>query len=388
MARPPRAPLAHRVPASHLDGTTTPVIGAEPGNLRHFMDAPPPLAARAPSPGVVFPSILLTGPSGVGKSTAIAQLSADSRVGNTWVIEWGFSSSLSGELAEYPGARHQILDHDGTWRSILGQVRAASATAERNHAAGKEPDVLAIDSMTGEWKQLVAWTEVRARSSAQASALRSYDPNAPLDSGHDLWSETRDLHEELMDELSAFPGIVVLTAQAQLVPAEDRRTGRPSGRMVHRLYAEKGLEHDVSAVIRLSSPSAPWVISKCNSMRANLSPHAVGERAVPGMTLAALAFDRMGVDASARPRTVGRPHPVGRWQAPPWVGSTGIFSPDTAPRDRWVQEITNAEQDLDLEALRRLWEGAQLYRAQDLDLRTLLEEAGKRVQTEIGQEAP
>lgn len=389
MSRQQRSPLAARVPTSALDGTALPAIGAEPGNIRRLVEAPPPLNTFRPDPTTtVFPTILLTGPSGVGKSVAIAALSADPRVGRTFVVEWGYESSLSGELAAYPGSRHEILNHDGTWNSILGQIRAASVEAEHNRAAGKAPDVLAIDSMTGEWEQLVSWTGVRTRSSAQASALRSYDPNAPLDSGHELWSETRDLHEQLMDELVTFPGIVVLTAQAVLVQAESPRTGRPTGRMVHRVYSEKGLEHDVSVVVRLNGAGSPWLVSKCNSLTADLAPRSGNDTAVPGMTLAALVFDRLGVDEGARARTVGRPLPVGRWQAPPWVSDRGPFSPETAPRERWEQEVADAEQDLDMDRMKQIWYGAQMHRPADTELRDAIYQAGERVRMELGEEEP
>jgi len=111
------------------------------------------LKTRKPTGQVSWPFLLLAGAEKSGKSYAAAAFSASDLIGRTFWIEVGESDAdMYGSL---PGARYEIVEHDGTMASILQAVHDASAEPTR----GGKPNCIVVDSITNVWDMLIGEQE-------------------------------------------------------------------------------------------------------------------------------------------------------------------------------------------------------------------------------------
>lgn len=368
MAKPSRTPAPRRIPRSPLDSepdrpipraTDTPsVVRINP------TDPIPQLRTYKPTPTTEYPTILLEGEDGAGKTWQAALLTADERVGRSFFLEWGIEGTAREYLA-IPGVDYEIIDHDGTWSDIYGQVRAVRAEAIRAHRAGEKPVVLIVDTITGEWEQLKAWTNRRTRSTNRARALLERDPDAAIKTSFGMWQDTKERHRDLMRELVTMPGIVVLCARGRQV-AEVDESGNPTGGTRYAVNAEKEIGHDVKVSVRMFN-DAPPMITKCRSVHAGINPAVDPPRVVPDFSLSWLVFDVLKLGEDARPRHVA---PVNADESgteeaqdrAPWEAGADAdvgFDPATATAQRWNQEVSTAQERGDLPYLKWLWRTAK-----------------------------
>lgn len=261
---------------------------------------------RPPTGRVPWPLVLVEGAEKSGKSWAAAQLSASDRVGQTYWIDLG--EGAADEYGAIPGARYEVIDHDGSWVDIVGQVEEVRAVAAQEAEAGRPPVVLVIDSMTAEWDMLkdVADSKARARLAKKGRAVPTGEE---VKISMDLWNEVGARHRRLMTLLMTFPGIVVMTARGKDVAALDA-SGRPiEGRKEYRVEGHKNLAFDASAWVRLSRDSAPLVVG-VRSVHAGVRPGVDRPVTAPQFTLEWLIFDVLKcVPGEADPRDLASPVP-------------------------------------------------------------------------------
>ncbi|RPA65763.1 hypothetical protein EF294_03230 [Gordonia oryzae] len=249
------------------------------------------LKTRPPTGAVPWPLILVEGPEKSGKSWCAAELSASDKVGRTLWID--VAEGAADEYGAIPGARYEVIDHDGTWLDILGQVKAARDEAKRALDAGEKPVVLVIDSMTAEWDMLKEWVDGKARNRKSNRAKLERDPEAEIVIGPDLWNLATARHRDLMRILMRFPGIVVMTARgAEQVAMEN---GQPTKDRTWKVDGQKTLAFDASAWVRLQRGSQPQVIG-ARSVHAGIRPGEDKARTIPGLTLERLVFDILKCD--------------------------------------------------------------------------------------------
>lgn len=250
------------------------------------------LKTRPPTGAVPWPLILVEGGEKSGKSWAAAVLSSSDRVGRTLWLDW--SEGAGDEYGAIPGARFEVIEHDGTWLSIFGQVKAAQAEAQRAIDAGEKPVVLVIDSMTAEWDDLKEWVDGKARRREKNRKLLEKDPEAEVQITTDLWNLATARHKELMRVLMRFPGIVVMIARgADQVAMEN---GRPvEGKRVWKVEGQKNLGFDASVWLRLSRTEHPQIIG-ARSVHAGIVPGEDKPRRFPELTLEKLVFDVLKCD--------------------------------------------------------------------------------------------
>ena len=200
------------------------------------------LNTRKPTGIVPWPTILVEGEEKSGKSWLIAEFTADERVGDAYWLDLN-----EGAADEYASiGDYEVIVHDGTWGSILGQVRAVYAVAKQAEAAGEPPVVLAIDSFTSEWEMLKDWASNRAKKRRDIS-----DQDADVKVSNDLWNDANARHARLMKLILTFPGIVILTAKGKWV-AEIGPNGSPiEGKKVYRVEGQKNLAYDATAWIQM-----------------------------------------------------------------------------------------------------------------------------------------
>lgn len=253
------------------------------------------IKARKPSGAVPWPLILIEGPEKSGKSYAAAEFTASDRIGQAYWID--IAEGAADEYAAIPGANYLVIEHDGSWNDIVGQVDAVAAEAQRAASAGEKPVVLVIDSMTAEWDLLKDWVQDRARESKAGKRALAADPDAEIKPAMNLWNDANGRHGALMHRLMTFPGIVLVTARGKEVAALDS-TGKPTGQKDYKVEGHKSLAFDVTAWVRLSREQHPQVVG-VRSLHAGIRPGVDRPRTDPGFTVERLIFDVMRCDPAA-----------------------------------------------------------------------------------------
>lgn len=249
------------------------------------------LNTRPPTGAVPWPLILVEGGEKAGKSWAAAMLSTSNKVGRTLWLDWG--EGAADEYGAIPGARFEVIQHDGTWQSIYGQVEAARDEAQRAVDAGEKPVVLVIDSMTNEWEDLKEWVDGKARRREVNWKRLEQDPEAEVQITTDLWNLATARHKDLMRILMRFPGIVVVTAKGEDQVAMEN--GKPTKNRTWKVLGQKNLAYDCSVWVRLGRTEKPQIIG-ARSVHAGIVPGDDKPRVVPELTLEKLVFDILKCD--------------------------------------------------------------------------------------------
>lgn len=254
-----------------------------------------PLKVRKPTGAVPWPLILLEGGEKSGRSWALAELSASAKVGRTFWLDIG--EGAADEYGAVPGARYEVVDHDGSWADILGQVVEVKAEAQRAADAGEPPVVLGIDTMTAEWDMLKDWATARAARSDSNKERLKRDPNAEVKVSMNLWNDATARHRRLMTHLMTFPGIVVMIARGKEVASLDAN-GRPvEGTKEYKVEGHKTLAYDASVWVRLSRDHPPLIVG-ARSVHAGIRPGVDKPKQAPQFTLEWLIFDVLKCDPS------------------------------------------------------------------------------------------
>jgi hypothetical protein len=210
--------------------------------------------------------VLVSGEKGTDAAELAAAFTADERLVTTYWLELNHGST--GDVyGAVPGADFELLDHDGTWADIHGQLAAAWEVAREVAADGGPPSALVINGMSTEWSMLSDLADRRARRRVAAELIhRGLDP-APAYSSEvevevkpDLWTLVGRRHRQLMGKILTWPGPVILTAR-------EERT--PEGRWV--LKAQETLGSDVTAWVRLTRDDQPQIVSLITPQRARFT---------------------------------------------------------------------------------------------------------------------
>lgn len=254
------------------------------------------LKTRKPTGAVPWPVVLIEGGEKSGKSWAAAEFSASERVGTTYWID--IREGAADEYGAIPGARYEVVEHDGTFGQIFAAVEAVRAEARRAAQAGELPTVLVIDSMSAEWDLLKEWAEDRARGSKRNQDRLKQDPAAEIDVSMNYWNDATARHRKLMTLLLTFPGIVVLTAKGKEVVAVDS-AGKPlpNAPKDYKVEGQKNLAFDASVWVRMSRKSPPTVIG-ARSVHVGVRPGVDKPTQAKNFTIEWLVFDVLKCDPS------------------------------------------------------------------------------------------
>lgn len=239
------------------------------------------------------PVVLLSGEEFTGKTYQALQFTGSGRVGRSWLIQLGESDG--DQYGGIPGARHKILDHDGTWPDVLATVEAAIDGARQAAADGELPPVLIFDSMSKLWELLTVWAENRARSTNQAKDKIARDPNTDIAVSPTYWNAANRRHRYLMTRLRSFPGIVILTCRGKWVTKVDAK-GEPTKEKEYTVEAQKELGFRVSAWVRLSRGAVPQLVGMRQAV-GGVTPY--GDNPVNlgrDFTVESFIFDTLGFD--------------------------------------------------------------------------------------------
>lgn len=246
--------------------------------------ATPQFKTMKPTGKPSWPTILLAGIEGSGKSWTAATASGLDLFGRTFFLEVG--EQMASEYGAIPGADYEIILHDGTERQI---IQAAQWAAEQPTADGK-PNLLIIDSMTEVW-QVMQDEQQRIANERAAKKGRANTVEAPITM--DQWNVAKDHFNDVVMAARKFPGPVIMTARLDNVSVVEG--GQPTGEKIWKVRSEKNLVY-ATTVIMQAREVRKWMMTKVASRE--LQMPAEGFLAWPDFTVEELLI-RLGLDVDA-----------------------------------------------------------------------------------------
>lgn len=194
---------------------------------------------RKPTGKASWPLVLLAGQQKCGKSYTASRFSASDLIDRTFYIEIGEGSA--DQYGAIPGARYEIVEHDGSWADILAAVEWAAAQPRPN---GK-PHALVIDSMTELWGLLSDEQDSVAKDRGKGTITM------------DQWNNAKKRWRKVIDAARVNPGPVIFTARYNEVTV--MRGGKPTTDKEWKVDAEKNLAYEVDAIITWKQPREPYI---------------------------------------------------------------------------------------------------------------------------------
>jgi len=254
------------------------------------------LRTRKPTCAVPWPQILLEGMEKSGKTWLCAEFSGSQRIGRTYWLEIGPAAGTADQYGAVPGARYEIVQHDGSWEEVYGAVLKIHQAAGEAVARGDKPTVLVVDVTGAIWDLLKDQVSARAAVSKTNRKRLAEDPAAELVIPRNLWNDATRRHNQIVTLFLTFPGIVLLTANGKEVSA----TG-PDGQPLEnkkdwRVDTQKELPAYVTCWVRMFREERASVIG-ARSVHAGVRP-GHDEPTVLGKKwdLERLIFDHLALD--------------------------------------------------------------------------------------------
>ncbi|MFZ1363074.1 MAG: AAA family ATPase [Candidatus Nanopelagicales bacterium] len=215
------------------------------------------LQTRKPTGKPPWPFLLLAGVQKSGKSWAASMMSASDLIDRTFWIEVG--EGAADQYGALPGARYEIVEHDGSLRAILGAIH----DIKQLPTDGK-PHAIVIDSMTELWDLLVdeqqrKANEKRNRQEAQITL--------------DQWNVAKKRWKNIIDALRTHNGPVVVTARLDevMVMGDD---GKPSTAREWKVKAEKNLPYEVDGIVEMPKPGVA-ILTGVRSVTVHTPPNGL-----------------------------------------------------------------------------------------------------------------
>lgn len=204
------------------------------------------IKTRQPTGKPSWPILLLAGAEKTGKSYASAVASSSPFIGRTFW--YSFGEDDPDEYGAIPGVRFEIVEHDGTFRSLLAVLEAGTAEPVKD---GK-PNLLVIDSITRVWDLLTAEQQIIANDRARRKAQRSGRPLPDEDAsiGQDQWNTAKTRWGQILTVLRQHQGPSIVTALLEEVSIVDA-AGQPTKEKQWKVKAEKNLPSAVGVTVQM-----------------------------------------------------------------------------------------------------------------------------------------
>jgi hypothetical protein len=244
------------------------------------------LTTRKPTGLPSWPILLIAGAEKAGKTYAAAAASASDLIGRTlWVT---IGEDDPDEYGAIPGARFEIVQHDGTYRGILGALDECVSELK----GAEKPGLIILDSGTRLWNLLSdeAQTSANRRAAAKAAKFGRPAPDADTTIGMDLWNLAKQRWDHVMDCLRDHQGPSIVTARLDMTAVVDEK-GEPTKEKTWKVQAHKSLPFDVGAIVELPAPGDA-VLTGVRSLRVKNAQ--TGRRPFPKFTVEKL-WQEMGL---------------------------------------------------------------------------------------------
>ena len=214
----------------------------------------PELRTRRPTGKPPWPMLCIAGVEKSGKSYAAADFSSSDLIDRTFYIELG--EGAADQYGEIPGARYEIVEHDGTFNSILGQAQAAVAAPR-----GDRPHAIVVDSLTELWDLLSDEAQAKAnrRAAMRAAERKRPAPAEDVQITMDLWNEAKKKWRRFLDTLRVYDGPVVLLARLEQVAVMDGNAPAKDGSREWKIRAEKNLPFECDAIVKMYAPQTAFL---------------------------------------------------------------------------------------------------------------------------------
>lgn len=222
----------------------------------------PERRTRKPTGKPSWPMMLLAGVEKSGKSWAAAAFSASDLVGKTFFIEVG--EHYADEYGRLPGARYEIVPHDGTYRDIAAAVRWA--VAQPRDESGR-PNCVIFDSGTVLWDMLSDHAHRTAYRRWRKRNPELPEPEDEIQVTMDLWNIAKDRFADIARMLYHHDGPAIITGRLEQVAVVVG--GKPTTEKAWKVRAEKNLPFEVDAVIQARKPRT-WEITGLRSTQLEL----------------------------------------------------------------------------------------------------------------------
>jgi hypothetical protein len=203
------------------------------------------IQTRKPTGKPPWPIVLLAGAEKVGKSYESAKASASDLIARSFWI--GVGEDDPDEYGAIPGARFEIVPHNGTYASILSKLEEAKAEPRID---GK-PNLIVLDSGTRMWELLSDEAQARANARRKGS-------NGEAVIGHDLWNRASGRWYDLLDVLREHDGPSIITARLDVVTVMDA-DGKPTKDKTFKVKAQKSLPYDVGVVVEMPARGETYI---------------------------------------------------------------------------------------------------------------------------------
>ena len=223
------------------------------------------LRTRQPTGKPPWPIVLITGAEKAGKTYACAEASSSPHIGRTFWVSIGEDDP--DEYGAIPGARFEIVEHQGTYRSILQALTDAAAEPP----ADGRPNLLVVDSGTRLWDLLCDEQQVEANRRARAKAERQRRSPSEDDAviTMDQWNAAKQRWAHCIDVLREHPGPSIVTARLDTVTVVDSG-GNPTKDKDKKVKAEKSLPSEVGVIVEMPVRGEAW-LTGVRSLRLQLT---------------------------------------------------------------------------------------------------------------------
>ncbi|MBA2660682.1 MAG: AAA family ATPase [Bradymonadaceae bacterium] len=242
------------------------------------------LKTRQPTGLAPWPLVLLEGEEKAGKSYACAAFSASERVGRVYYFDIG--EGAADQYGAIEGANYEVIEHDGTYRDIVGQLEAV---CRLEPAEQGRPDVLICDAVSNIWTMLCEEAQEIANGRSQRRG-RSSETESQITM--DLWNAAKRKWHAVLDLLKDFEGIVIVTARGKEVA--EIEGGTPTGNKIWKVEGEKSLAYDVDVWVRLTREQPPVLVG-ARSVKLGVQPGVDRPKVLRDFSLHNLIFGLLGI---------------------------------------------------------------------------------------------
>jgi hypothetical protein len=232
------------------------------------------LRTSKPQPAQPYPFLVVAGTPSAGKTYTLLEAARSDLIGRTFVLTLG--EERPDAFREIAGDDFEMIDHDGTYDDMLGQIREVKAEP----MVDGKPNYLAFDGGTALHTLIRSQSQAIANRRAVTAAARhrSPIPVGDVKLTGDLWDMIRDQWATIIHELRTMPGPTAMS-----VRLEEKTVsidGVETAEKVWRMRAGENLQYDATAIIEMSR-RGDYVLTKQNTPGSGF----MGNRPWPDFTL-------------------------------------------------------------------------------------------------------